>query len=64
MALRNQVEELSYQFNAAIIGYDEGILSDDKVLAAAIWRRFFQCEGKNPEHLETLVYYVRKQVTS
>jgi len=57
-----QLEEISYQFNAAIIGYDEGIQSDDKTLAGALWRRFFQLECNNPEHVETLLIYVRKQV--
>lgn len=57
-----QLKEISYQFNAAIIGYDEGILSDDKTLAGALWRRFFQLEGNNPEHIEMLLIYVRKQV--
>lgn len=54
--------ELTYQFNAAVIGYDEGIMSDDKVLASALWRRFFSLECNNPEHLEKLLIYVRKQV--
>ncbi|XP_025987705.2 ubiquinol-cytochrome-c reductase complex assembly factor 1 isoform X2 [Solenopsis invicta] len=61
--LKNQqIEEISHQFNAAIIGYDEGIQSDDKTLAGALWRRFFQSECNNPEHVETLVLYVRKQI--
>jgi len=54
--------EISHQFNAAILGYDEGIQSDDKTLAGALWRRFFQSECNNPEHVETLLIYVRKQV--
>lgn len=57
-----QIEEIAYQFNAAIIGYDEGIQSDDKTLAGALWRRFFQLESNNPEHVEILLIYVRKQV--
>ncbi|XP_012231939.1 ubiquinol-cytochrome-c reductase complex assembly factor 1 isoform X2 [Linepithema humile] len=57
-----QIKDLSDQFNAAIIGYDEGILSDDKVLAGALWRRFFNFEGHNPEHVETLIIYIRKQI--
>jgi cytochrome b pre-mRNA-processing protein 3 len=57
------VIELSQQFNAAIIGYDEGIQSDDKILAGALWRRLFNLECNNPEHLETLLIYVRKQVS-
>ena len=53
---------LSEQFNACIIAYDEGITGDDKILAAALWRRFLQSEGNDPEKLEKLVHYVRKQV--
>ncbi|XP_018403571.1 PREDICTED: ubiquinol-cytochrome-c reductase complex assembly factor 1 [Cyphomyrmex costatus] len=61
--LKNEnMQEISHQFNAAIIGYDEGIQSDDKVLAGALWRRFFQLECNNPEYVETLVIYVRKQI--
>lgn len=58
---KKQVMDLSQQFNAAVIGYDEGIMSDDKVLAGALWRRFFCLECNNPEHLERLLIYVRKQ---
>ncbi|XP_071578451.1 ubiquinol-cytochrome-c reductase complex assembly factor 1 [Temnothorax nylanderi] len=57
------IREISYQFNAAIIGYDEGIQSDDKTLAGALWRRFFQLECNNPERIETLLIYVRKQIS-
>jgi len=62
ISLKKQTKELSQQFTAAIVGYDEGIMSDDKVLAGALWRRIFQCECNNPEHLEQLVLYVRKSV--
>ncbi|XP_012271400.1 ubiquinol-cytochrome-c reductase complex assembly factor 1 [Orussus abietinus] len=61
-SLRKQVKETSQQFNAAIIGYDEGLFSDDKVLAGALWRRFFALETNNPEHIEKLVMYTRKQM--
>lgn len=54
--------DLSGQFNAALIDYDEGILSEDKVLAGALWRIFFCSECNDPEQLETLLTYVRKQV--
>ncbi|XP_033225370.1 ubiquinol-cytochrome-c reductase complex assembly factor 1 [Belonocnema kinseyi] len=60
--VRKQVQLLSEQFNACIIAYDEGITGDDKVLAAALWRRFLQSEGNDPVKLEQLVHYVRKQV--
>lgn len=57
-----QIMRLSSQFNAALIDYDEGLLSEDKVLAAAIWRMFFNSENNNPEQIETVVIYVRKQI--
>ncbi|XP_006608651.1 ubiquinol-cytochrome-c reductase complex assembly factor 1 [Apis dorsata] len=60
---KEQLMELTYQFNAAVIGYDEGIMSDDKILASALWRRFFSLECNNPEHLEKLLIYVRKQIS-
>ncbi|XP_012257361.2 ubiquinol-cytochrome-c reductase complex assembly factor 1 [Athalia rosae] len=60
--LRKHVKELSDQFNCAIIGYDEGVNGDDKILAGAIWRRIFQLECNNPEYVEKLVLYVRKQI--
>ncbi|XP_020281419.1 ubiquinol-cytochrome-c reductase complex assembly factor 1 isoform X2 [Pseudomyrmex gracilis] len=59
---QNQLKEVTEQFHAAIIGYDEGILSNDRVLAAAIWRRFFHLECNNPEHVEVLLIYIRKQI--
>ncbi|KAH8371491.1 hypothetical protein KR093_007705 [Drosophila rubida] len=58
---RQQIETLSEQFQAALIAYDEGIMSDDKVLACALWRRFFEMECDNYAHIERLVKYVRMQ---
>lgn len=49
-------------FYAAIFGYDEGILSDDAVLAAALWRNLFSCQCEDPRQLELMVEYVRKQM--
>jgi cytochrome b pre-mRNA-processing protein 3 len=60
--VRAQVHELSQQFQAALIGYDEGLQSDDKVLAGAVWRVFLQRDCKEPENIECLVHYIRKQV--
>ncbi|GLV42029.1 uncharacterized protein CBL_05012 [Carabus blaptoides fortunei] len=60
--VRTQIDILSQQFQAALVAYDEGLLSNDKVLANAIWRRVFQQDCDNPEHLESLVQYVRKQI--
>ncbi len=60
--VRNQIHILSEQFQAALITYDEGLMFDDKVLAGALWRRFFEMNCENYEHLETMVKYVRKHV--
>lgn len=60
--MRNQIQILSEQFQAALITYDEGLMFDDKALAGALWRRFFEMKCDNYEHLETMVKYVRRQV--
>jgi len=60
--MRKQIQILSEQFQAALITYDEGIMFDDKVLAGALWRRFFEMNCDNYEHLERMVKYVRKQI--
>lgn len=52
---------MSEQFQYALIGYDEG-LESDMILAAAIWRRIFERQCDDPELIEKLVIYVRKQV--
>ncbi|XP_031848052.1 ubiquinol-cytochrome c reductase complex assembly factor 1 isoform X2 [Nomia melanderi] len=59
---RKQLVKLTGQFYSALIHYDEGILSDDKVLAAALWTIFFVEECNNPEMIERLLIYVRKQM--
>lgn len=58
------MQEIGYQFNAAVLSYDEGLLSNDQVLAAAVWRRLLQSECNNPEQLERLVHYIRKTVNT
>lgn len=59
---KEQISEMCEQFQAAIIGYDEGLLMDDKVLAGAVWRRFFEKNCNNPEAVECIVKYIRKQI--
>lgn len=59
-----QVDELSEQFQAALIAYDEGLQSNDIVLASALWRRFFNQNCNSPEKLESLIHYVRKQASN
>ncbi|KAL0832819.1 hypothetical protein ABMA28_000980 [Loxostege sticticalis] len=59
---RKQVSELSEQFQAALVAYDEG-LNDDKILAAAIWRRFYSLsEDAKAENIERIVHFIRHQV--
>ncbi|EDW17954.1 ubiquinol-cytochrome-c reductase complex assembly factor 1 [Drosophila mojavensis] len=58
---RRQIETLSEQFQAALIAYDEGIMSDDRVLASALWRRFFEMDCDDYTQIERLVKYVRIQ---
>ncbi|KAF2894531.1 hypothetical protein ILUMI_11659 [Ignelater luminosus] len=60
--VRMQVSELSEQLNAALIAYDEGLQSDDVVLAGALWRRLYQQQTVDPEHLDSLVKYIRRQI--
>ncbi|XP_072939935.1 ubiquinol-cytochrome-c reductase complex assembly factor 1 [Epargyreus clarus] len=60
---KKQVSELSEQFQAALVAYDEG-LSDDKVMAAAIWRRFYSLsEDTKAENVERIVHFIRHQVS-
>lgn len=59
-ASRSQVAILAEQFQAALIIYDEGLMSDDKILANALWRRFFNMKCDDFTKLEKLVKYVRK----
>lgn len=58
-----QIERLHEQFLAALISYDEGLLSSDRQLAGAVWRCLFRMKSDvNPIDLETVVAYIRKQV--
>jgi cytochrome b pre-mRNA-processing protein 3 len=59
-ASRGQVSVLAEQFQATLINYDEGLMSDDKILASALWRRFFNMQCDDYEKLEKLVKYVRR----
>lgn len=59
-ASRKQVAMLAEQFQATLLNYDEGLMSDDKILASALWRRFFNMKCDDYTKLEKLVEYVRK----
>uniref|UniRef100_A0A8C5DPW2 Ubiquinol-cytochrome-c reductase complex assembly factor 1-like n=1 Tax=Gouania willdenowi TaxID=441366 RepID=A0A8C5DPW2_GOUWI len=59
---KEALKAMTETFYAAIFGYDEGVLSDDCVLAAALWRNLFSRQCEDPRQLELMVEYVRKQV--
>ncbi|MBN3292420.1 UQCC1 factor, partial [Polypterus senegalus] len=62
VSLKESIRVMTENFYAAIFGYDEGILSNDSVLAAALWRNLFNKECEDPHQLELMVEYVRKQM--
>lgn len=59
---RNQLEELRSEMNAFMLALDEGLVDDDTVLAAAIWRHLCQFEAIPLDRLALMVAYVRKNV--
>lgn len=60
--IKKQIGTLSEQFQYAIISYDEG-LSDDKLMASALWKRFFESNCDDYEHIELLIKYIRCNVS-
>ncbi|KAK3856906.1 hypothetical protein Pcinc_010180 [Petrolisthes cinctipes] len=58
---QEQMQSIGASFQAALFAYDEGIMSDDRVLASALWRRLFSKNCEDPERLECIVSYVRRQ---
>lgn len=60
---RKQIlEDLLFHHQAAILSYDEGLLTDDKTLASAIWRTLYSKSEIDAGALETSVKYVRTQM--
>ncbi|XP_050440906.1 ubiquinol-cytochrome-c reductase complex assembly factor 1 [Adelges cooleyi] len=57
-----QVNVLCDQIRGALIGYDEGWLTNDMVLAGMVWRRIFNQECNDPQKIEAVVKYIRKQM--
>lgn len=53
---------MSDQLRGALVGYDEGWLTNDMILASMVWRRIFNKECDDPEKIESVVKYIRKQV--
>lgn len=54
--------DLLYHHQGAMFSYDEGLLTDDKTLANAMWRTLFSKEDIDPRTLELAVGYVRTQM--
>ncbi|KAI5956880.1 CBP3 [Candida jiufengensis] len=51
------------QLLGAVLSYDEGLMSDDITLAAALWRNIFNAnENVDVRHIEALLVYVRSQL--
>jgi len=57
---KENIMDLNFEFQAALMMYDCALLNnDDKEIAAALWRRFFLEESLDPPRLELLLKYVR-----
>ena len=58
------VQQLYAEFNATLFGLDEGLATNDCILASAIWRTILGMkeEMADPLILELLVRYTRVQV--
>lgn len=61
--LRKQINDLADQFEYTLIAYDEGILSDDKQMASAIWAQFFDQKCDDFTQIELMLKYVRENVS-
>ncbi|XP_034021798.1 ubiquinol-cytochrome-c reductase complex assembly factor 1 [Thalassophryne amazonica] len=60
---RNEATKVMTElFYVAVFRYDEGLLSDDSVLASALWKNLFSSQCEDPRQLELMVEYVRKQM--
>lgn len=60
---KSLLTDLLYHHQGAIFSYDEGMLTDDKTLANAIWRTLYSKETVEPQILEMAVKYVRTQLS-
>ncbi|PIK35081.1 putative ubiquinol-cytochrome-c reductase complex assembly factor 1 [Apostichopus japonicus] len=60
--MRDSLTKMVEQFNGALFAYDEGLLSSDRILAAALWRNVFLQKCEDPEQLLDMVAYIRKQM--
>lgn len=56
------VNVISQQFKASLYAYDEGLMSDDHVLAGALWRNLFEKNCADVHHMEAMIEYIRRQI--
>ncbi|KAG7663883.1 CBP3 [[Candida] subhashii] len=61
--IEGNLKDFHAQLIGSVLGYDEGLVTDDATLAAALWRNVF---NGNPNvdmrHVEALLAYVRSQL--
>merc|ERR1712168_938228 len=62
-ARRAQVDQILEQFQATLFHYDEGLMIDDKALAGALWCHLFSKDCIDPERIECVLQYIRKQIS-
>lgn len=61
--IEGYLKEYHTQLLGAVVSYDEGLMTDDITLAAALWRNIFNGNpNADMRHLESLVEYVRAQL--
>ncbi|RLV84044.1 Protein CBP3 mitochondrial [Meyerozyma sp. JA9] len=61
--IEGYLKDYHTQLLGAVVSYDEGLMTDDITLAAALWRNIFNGNpNADMRHLESLVEYVRSQL--
>ena len=61
-ARRAQLDQIVEQFQATLFHYDEGLMMGDQALAGALWCHLFSKDCNDPERIECIIHYIRKQV--
>ncbi|KAK9237557.1 protein required for assembly of ubiquinol cytochrome-c reductase [Lipomyces kononenkoae] len=61
--INNTLKEFNLQLRGSVLAYDEGLMSDDAVLGAAIWRNIFGGrKDVNMAKIAIMVRYVRTHI--
>jgi cytochrome b pre-mRNA-processing protein 3 len=62
-ARNKALKDLYLQWRGVQLGYDEGLIKGDAVMAAAVWRNVFKAqEGVDLEDLALVVAYMRREL--